>query len=84
MNKDRVVAFSDAIVAIIITILALDLPKPDSFTLEALLSNWSRYLVYIANFVIITGMWYQHHNLFEKITFISKRAFSSIFYTICK
>lgn len=37
MNKSHLEAFTDAIVAIVVTILVLELPKPKSYTLSALL-----------------------------------------------
>lgn len=75
MNKSRLEAFTDAIVAIVVTILVLELPKPKSYTLSALLDNKQVYLVYIGTFVVLLGVWYQHHNLFEHAKNISRRVF---------
>lgn len=41
------------------------MPKPETYTLEGLLVNWQAYLVYIGTFVVLVGVWYQHHNLFD-------------------
>ncbi|MGT2638136.1 TMEM175 family protein [Streptococcus ratti] len=75
MNKERFEAFTDAIVAIVVTILVLELPKPENATLEALLVNWQSYLVYISTFVVLVGVWYQHHNLFFYAKHINYKVF---------
>ncbi|HFI0174841.1 TPA: TMEM175 family protein, partial [Streptococcus suis] len=75
MNKARLEAFTDAIVAIVVTILVLELPKIESFTFESLLSNWQPYLVYIGTFVVLVGVWYQHHNLFDYAENINRKVF---------
>lgn len=75
MNKGRLEAFTDAIVAIIITILVLELPKPDSYTISALFDHWQAYIAYISSFTLLLGVWYNHHNLFKAITVIDRKVF---------
>lgn len=75
MNKGRLEAFTDAIVAIIITILVLELPKPDSYTISALFEHWQAYIAYISSFTLLLGVWYNHHNLFKSIEVIDRRVF---------
>lgn len=75
MNKARLEAFTDAIVVIVVTILVLELPKPETYTLAGLLANWQAYLVYIGTFVVLVGVWYQHHNLFDHAEKISRKVF---------
>lgn len=75
MNKARLEAFTDAIVAIIVTVLVLELPKPADYSLDALLVNWKSYLAYMAAFFLIVGVWYQHHNLYKHADTISRPAF---------
>ncbi|MCH5270921.1 MAG: DUF1211 domain-containing protein [Lachnospiraceae bacterium] len=40
MGKERLMAFTDAVLAIIMTILVLELEKPEAATLESVLSMW--------------------------------------------
>ncbi|MDO4666703.1 MAG: TMEM175 family protein [Streptococcus sp.] len=75
MNKARLEAFTDAVVAIIITILVLELPKPESYTLASLLHHWPAYLSYAGTFIVILGVWFQHHNLFDRIENINRKVF---------
>jgi uncharacterized membrane protein len=66
---DRLIFFSDAVVAIAITLLALDLPVPTGITVHELLSsvvdNADSYLAFLISFVVIAAMWSQHHHVFR-------------------
>lgn len=65
---ERVLFFSDAIVAIAITLLALELrlPVPDDQTLHYadLLRPWHLYLAFLLSFINISSFWNLHHRLF--------------------
>ena len=65
---ERVLFFSDAIVAIAITLLALELrlPVPDDQTLHYadLLKPWHLYLAFLLSFINISSFWNLHHRLF--------------------
>jgi uncharacterized membrane protein len=70
----RVEAFSDAVFAIAITLLVLEIrvPQPDltshgSALLSALLSLWPSYLGYLISFVTIGIVWVNHHSMFVLI-----------------
>lgn len=64
----RVEAFSDAVFAIAMTLLVLDLrtPAPGLFQLE-LAEDWPSYVAYLAAFLAIASIWLTHHNLFTRI-----------------
>jgi uncharacterized membrane protein len=66
---DRLVAFSDAVVAIAITLLAIDLPIPTGGTLAAVKASFwhdSRaYIAFLVSFGVIASSWGQHHDLFR-------------------
>ena len=68
---ERVLYFSDAIVAIAITLLALELrlPVPDDQTLyyTDLLKPWHLYLAFLLSFINISSFWNMHHRLFAYI-----------------
>lgn len=62
MNKERLVAFADAVLAIIITILVLELEKPASLTLKGFLDLWPNYMAYAISFFWLGAMWINIHN----------------------
>lgn len=66
---ERILAFSDGVFAIAITLLVLDLHVPAGARDlgRALLDAWPRYLSYILSFVTIGVIWAQHHGLFRLI-----------------
>ncbi|MEO6973595.1 MAG: TMEM175 family protein [Rhodoferax sp.] len=63
MNKNRLEAFSDGVIAIIITIMVLELRVPHPFTLENLLALAPVFLSYALSFVVIAIVWVNHHHL---------------------
>jgi uncharacterized membrane protein len=77
---DRVVVFSDAVVAIAITLLALDLPVPnlggnatDLAELHALRHNWTSYFAFLISFVVISGAWGSHRAIFRYVNRINDK-----------
>ena len=68
---DRLVAFSDAVVAIAITLLALDLPVPTGDTMSKFLSsvgnNIEHYVAFLISFVVIAAAWRRYHGVFRYI-----------------
>ena len=69
MHTDRLDAFSDGVFAIAITLLALDLPRPEGNDLwHALAHSWESYASFIISFLTIGIIWLNHHALFDRIT----------------
>ena len=66
MNKNRLEAFTDAIIAIAATIMVLELHIPQYNTLASLVEEWPVFLAYFISFTLIYTVWYNHHNLFKK------------------
>ena len=68
---DRLVAFSDAVVAIAITLLALDLPVPTGATMSNFLSSvghsTDEYVAFLISFVVIAAAWRRYHGVFRYI-----------------
>jgi uncharacterized membrane protein len=62
MNKERLAAFSDAVLAIIITILVLELKRPTELTLNGFLTLWPNYMAYAISFFWLGAMWINMHN----------------------
>jgi uncharacterized membrane protein len=62
-TPERLTAFSDAVFAVIITIMVLDLKPPEEATLTALLPLWPTALSYAVSYLFIAIIWVNHHHL---------------------
>ena len=71
MQKNRLEAFSDGVLAIIITIMVLDLRVPQGTDLIALKPVLPVFLSYVLSFVIIGIYWNNHHHLFHSTKQVS-------------
>jgi uncharacterized membrane protein len=65
MEKGRVEAFSDGVIAVIITIMVLELKAPHEPTWQALAANWHVFASYVVSFVYVGLYWNNHHHLFS-------------------
>jgi len=65
MKTGRLEAFSDGVLAIIITIMVLELKAPKEVTLGSLLAMTPVFLSYIFSFIYIGIYWNNHHHLFQ-------------------
>ena len=63
MSKARLEAFSDGVIAIIITIMVLELRPPEGYDLAALMHMRQELCAYILSFVILGIYWNNHHVL---------------------
>ena len=63
MDKNRVAAFSDGVLAIVITIMVLELKVPQGDSLASLTSVWPVFVSYVLSFVYIGIYWNNHHHL---------------------
>jgi uncharacterized membrane protein len=65
----RLVAFSDAVFAITITLLVLEIRPPSDYTnlLHGLGALWPSYLAYAVTFLFIGQVWANHHVMFDHI-----------------
>jgi uncharacterized membrane protein len=68
-ESGRVEAFSDGVLAIVITLLVLDLRAPEVHgeILHQLLEQWPFYVAYLASFGYVGVIWVNHHQLFTHI-----------------
>lgn len=73
MTSGRVEAFSDGVLAIIITIMVLELEPPKKHSVEGLLEDLPIFVSYVVSFVYISLYWYRHHQLFKKTKAINKK-----------
>ena len=65
MGKGRLEAFSDGVIAIIITIMVLEMKVPRGADFGALAALWPVFLSYILSYVTIGIYWNNHHHLFH-------------------
>ena len=68
MTTSRLEAFSDAVLAIIITIMVLELDVPHEPTLHALAESATGLLTYLLSFVYLGIYWNNHHHLFQLVS----------------
>ncbi len=73
MKTNRFETFMDAVLAIIITVLVLKLPQPETATWGAILGLNMRYITYFICFIIIFNTWYNDHNLFQIVEEIDNK-----------
>ena len=71
MTKTRLEAFSDGVIAIIITIMVLELRPPATTDLEGLHHLQGEFLAYLLSFVFIGIYWNNHHHLLHATTHIT-------------
>src|SRR5687768_17417386 len=65
MNKNRLEAFSDAVIAIIMTIMVLELKVPHGVDLDALRPLVPKFLSYLLSFVYLGIYWNNHHHMLQ-------------------
>ncbi|MDG4829955.1 TMEM175 family protein [Solwaraspora sp. WMMD1047] len=69
-DTSRVIAFSDAVLAIIITLLVIDLRVPDvppGRLLSGLLEQWPGYVAYLASYAYVAVVWLNHKGSFNRV-----------------
>src|SRR5579875_838568 len=67
MGKDRLAAFSDGVIAILITIMVLELKVPHRADWAALVDVASVFLSYVLSFVYLAIYWNNHHHLLHTV-----------------
>ncbi len=67
MGKERLLAFTDGVIAIIITIMVLELKVPHDVSLAALAAVTPIFLSYVLSFVYVAIYWNNHHHFFHLV-----------------
>ncbi len=81
MSKNRLEAFSDGVIAIIITLLVLNIKVPDTPSLSGLYEIKSQLIAYILSFFFIAVIWQNHHQLLDMTKVINgKIVWANIFW----
>ncbi|WP_298137157.1 TMEM175 family protein [Flavobacterium sp.] len=65
MTKNRLEAFSDGVLAIIITIMVLEFKVPNDATFESVVKLSHKFLSYILSFIYVGIYWNNHHHLLQ-------------------
>jgi len=73
MSKGRMEAFSDGVIAILITIMVLGLTVPHTADLAALLPLAPVFLSYVLSFVFLGIYWNNHHHLLQAVKHVDGR-----------
>jgi len=71
MDKGRLEAFSDGVIAIIITIMVLEMKVPHGDNLDALRPVWPVFLSYVLSFLYVGIYWNNHHHLLQTCAYVT-------------
>lgn len=72
-TTERVATFSDGVIAVIITIMVLELKAPEDPNLSAILSLWPTLVSYVVSYAFIAIIWINHHHLLHFVRVASPR-----------
>lgn len=73
MAKDRLGAFIDAVLAIIMTILVLELPRPETYDLAGLWALRTNFFAYVLSFFWLGAMWVNIHQSYHAVEKINQK-----------
>ena len=73
IGKERLAAFSDGVIAVIITIMVLELHPPHEATLEALQELVHPFFAYVLSFIYVGIYWNNHHHMFQAVERVNGR-----------
>ncbi len=82
MTTSRLEAFSDGVVAIIVTIMVLELRAPSQPTLAALWKVAPVFLSYALSFLVVAIMWVNHHHMIHAVHQVTARLLWSNLYLL--
>ena len=71
MHKGRLEAFTDGVMAIIITIMVLELKVPHGESFTELISLWPKFISYVLSFIYIGIYWNNHHHTMQAVKSVS-------------
>ena len=73
MDKGRLEAFSDGVIAVVITIMVLEIKTPHGVTLDALAPVAPTFLGYVLSFVFVGIYWSNHHHMLHAAQHVNGR-----------
>jgi uncharacterized membrane protein len=66
-TPERLAAFSDGVIAVIITIMVLELKPPHDATVKSLLELWPTFVSYVVSYLFVGVVWVNHHHLLRYV-----------------
>ncbi len=73
MHKGRLEAFSDGVLAIVITIMVLELVPPHGAALSDLAPLYPKFISYVISFIYVAIYWNNHHHLMQAVKHVDGR-----------
>ena len=73
MDTNRLEAFYDAIIAIIVTVLVLELPQPATASLASIWALRTSYFAYFISFLVCANLWQYHHIIYNHVEKINTK-----------
>ena len=73
MDTNRLEAFYDAIIAIIVTVLVLELPQPETATIAGIFALRISYFTYLISFLVCANLWQYHHIIYAHVEKIDSK-----------
>lgn len=73
MESGRFETFIDAIIAIMMTVMVLKIPQPETLTISGIWDLRIMYLSYIISFIVLFSIWDHHRKLFNMVEDINNR-----------
>lgn len=67
LTPGRLEAFSDGVIAILLTIMVLELKAPSTADARGLLHDWPLFLSYVVSYFFVAVYWLNHHHLFHRV-----------------
>ena len=73
MDTNILEAFYDAIIAIIVTVLVLELPQPETATIAGIFALRISYFTYLISFLVCANLWQYHHVIYSHVEKIDSK-----------
>ena len=73
IETGRLEAFYDAIIAIIVTVLVLELPQPETATIASIWALKNSYFAYFISFLVCANLWQYHHLIYNHVNRINTK-----------
>ncbi|GFH40145.1 TMEM175 family protein [Lactococcus insecticola] len=75
MDKHRLEGFTDAVIAVIATLMVIELRPPEGTKLHELLAVWPTFFAFFVSFALIYIVWRNHHDLFQQVETVTADVF---------
>ena len=84
LSSSRLEAFSDGVIAIIMTIMVLDLQVPADRGPSGLMQEWPTFVSYVISYLLVARYWVNHHQMLHEVKTVNNRLlWSNILLLFC-